>query len=363
MKISRYTNLKSILLASSLFVLTAFSAFALPGVGSYISDSSGQFVYYRDNTFDRESYTGFIYFNDSTYGVRYYAPAVKQGKASQSEKNILLYISVDPKADHIEMTGERIVTFLTPEDTDLVNYLHDMLYELTARRSKAGDVKTTSESEQYFEQFGGFVTMDYDSLIPIFNLRKITASDKKEVFTLVTAGHLASSSDTSFSDFNGIPASVKDSKHKFKPNKKAKTGTYTYSKTESDTQTITLDSQWTQSVDNLWSLGKNAVLALDIIQSDMNDGTVAALTRRLILGSENTYPDLTQFTVSNENGHIKLTNSYYHALSGTITRDFKILSPRTDKKSAAFLTLTVFSGAYTKNQSYFKAILDSYKTE
>jgi len=364
MKISRLTQVpKKFLLLCALSVSAALSSFALPGVSPYISDTSGQYVYYRDSSFERDSYIGFAYFTDSAYGVRYYAPAVKSKKNSRTEKDILIYFSVDPKADHIELTGERIASTISPEDTDLVNYLHDMLYELTARRAKAGDIKTTATSEQDFRQFGGYVSLDFDALIPIFNLKKITASDGKEVLKLVTAGQLTSSNDTSFSDFKGLTTSVKDKKHKFKPSKKAREKTYTFSKTESDQQTITLDSQWTQSVDNLWSQEKNAVLALDIIQADMTDQTLATLKRRLILGTENTYPDLASLSLTEEEGHIKIYNTYCHALSGTVTKDFKILSPRADKKSAAFLTLTVFSGAYGKNQNYFKKILDSYSVK
>ena len=63
------------------FILTFFMIFslnclfALPGVQQLLPDQSGQFVYYRDSSFDRESYVGIIYFDEATYGLRYFAPA------------------------------------------------------------------------------------------------------------------------------------------------------------------------------------------------------------------------------------------------------------------------------------------------
>jgi len=66
---------KITLFAAALFA--AANLFALP-------DASGEYVYYRDSSFNRESYIGFLYYDDSTYEARYYAPPTE----SLAEKNI-----------------------------------------------------------------------------------------------------------------------------------------------------------------------------------------------------------------------------------------------------------------------------------
>src|SRR5574344_1707193 len=115
------------------FIVTA-TVYALPAVTSFVPDTSGEYVYYRDNSFKRPSYIGFIYYDDATYAVRYYAPAV----ADQAliEKDITLYLSVNKNNEHLEFTGETMKGVTSADDTEIVNYMHDLFYELTARRQK-----------------------------------------------------------------------------------------------------------------------------------------------------------------------------------------------------------------------------------
>ena len=62
--------MKKIFLSITTFLL-ALSLFALPGITSKINDQSGQFVYYKDSSFARESYFGILIYDEGTYGVRY----------------------------------------------------------------------------------------------------------------------------------------------------------------------------------------------------------------------------------------------------------------------------------------------------
>ena len=55
-------------------IFISASLFAMPVFESYLPDTSGEYVYYQDRTFDRESYIGIIYYDDDTFGIRYYAP-------------------------------------------------------------------------------------------------------------------------------------------------------------------------------------------------------------------------------------------------------------------------------------------------
>ena len=90
---------KITLFAAALFA--AANLFALPGVQKSVPDASGEYVYYRDSSFNRESYIGFLYYDDSTYEARYYAPATEALPA----KNIDMLFSVAQKNGRMELTG------------------------------------------------------------------------------------------------------------------------------------------------------------------------------------------------------------------------------------------------------------------
>ena len=188
--------------------------------------------------------------------------------------------------------------------------------------------------------------------------------DGKPAFTLVTAGQLASSDDNTFLDFKGIPVSLVDKHHSFKNNKKATGADFTYQVNDSTTQHIRLDSQWKQSMDNLWLLGNSAILAMDIIPAnkEAKDAFLPLLTRRMILGTEQSYPVLGWLSVTTENNKTTISNLHYKPTTESVTQDFKILTKLNDG-SIAFFTLTVFNEAYTKNKAYFKSIIDSYCIE
>ena len=52
-------------------------------------------------------------------------------KKPLAEKDIRILFTIDASQDHVELTGERIISTVTPDDTDIINYIHDILYELT----------------------------------------------------------------------------------------------------------------------------------------------------------------------------------------------------------------------------------------
>ncbi len=350
-----------------IFLLAIFSfslsVFALPGVKSFLPDMSGQYVYYKDSTFERESYTGFLYYDEGTYAIRYYAPMVKDKKKPLAEKDIRILFTVDAAQDHVELTGERIISTVTPEDTDLINYIHDILYELTSRRQKVSYFTDKTASRQEYEQFGGKVTMIFDVLIPIFNLKSISTMDGKPAFTLVTAGQLASSEDNSFFDFKGFPVTLVDKHHAFKKKKSTKAD-FTYQTDTGVSQQIQLDSQWKQSMDNLWLLENSAILAMDVIPApkESADTYLPLLTRRMMLGTEQSYPVLAWLSITTENKKTTISNLHYKPSTESVTQDFKILTTLKNG-NLAFFTLTIFNEAYTKNRAYFQKIIDSYTIE
>jgi hypothetical protein len=193
----------------SLFVIfvIAISAFSLPGFEENLPTESGEYVYYRDFTFAKETYIGFLYYSEDSIGVRCF---------SNGNFDVTILFSLDKSKDYIELTGERIVTQVTPKDVEIVNYIHDMIYELASRRKKVQNEFLTLKEQkspvtkqfvvdQDFVQFGGQVQIVFDGSLPVFNLESITdIYSAKVLLKAVTMGILSDSADTSFEKFTGF---------------------------------------------------------------------------------------------------------------------------------------------------------------
>ena len=167
--------MKKLILSIITSIIITTAAFALPGFTSFIPDTAGEYVYYRDTSFTRESYIGILGYDDSTIQIRYFAP--QDDTAMLPAKEIAILVTVDPKADFWNMTGEKIISTILPDtdDTDIVNYLHDLLYEFSARRISQVAVESGKEIvDQDYAQFGGKVALTFDARIPLFNIRTIT---------------------------------------------------------------------------------------------------------------------------------------------------------------------------------------------
>ena len=222
-------------LISIWFILMMSVCFAIPGVETVFPISSGEYVFYRDYSFPTETYIGFLQYDNTTLAIRYYAKNPESGL-----EDITVYFSFNPNSDFIDMTGEKIIGNVTAEDTETLNYLHDLLYEFAGRRKKLNnsDFSNTLRINQDYVQFGGDVTMVYDVYIPIFNLNRILDEKGNSIFEAVTFGTLADSTDSSFSDFKGfsnLPDFSKKSKNR------------------------DLSSQWILASEDVKTLGEEAI--------------------------------------------------------------------------------------------------------
>ena len=192
----------------SLFVIfvIAISAFSLPGFEENLPTESGEYVYYRDFTFAKETYIGFLYYSEDSIGVRCF---------SDGNFDVTILFSLDKSKDYIELTGERIVTQVTQNEVEVVNYIHDMIYELASRRKKVQNEFLTLKEQTFpitkqfvvaqdFVQFGGQVQLVFDGSIPVFNLESITDFSGKKLLQAVTMGTLSDNADTSFEKFTGF---------------------------------------------------------------------------------------------------------------------------------------------------------------
>ncbi|MCR5763418.1 MAG: hypothetical protein K6G00_08565 [Treponema sp.] len=353
-----YKLIKGSLLSFLLSLTILIPSFAVPGVQYYISDFSGEYVYYSDKTFKTDSIVGFLYYDDTTYAARYYSAA--DNNAKSPERDITIYVNINPEKTHLELTGERIVGATdTFEDTQVVNYLHDLLYEFTECRQKQ-QINSCEpvQSQQTFDQFGGFVTITYNSLIPIFNIQSIASADKTKIFDVLTTGILTSSSDASFTNFKGVNSDIKDKARKFKK-KRAKALTV-----EFEGQKIKIDSQWSQSMENLWLLGDSALLTINTVSvpeayKNSKEQFHDVLLRKLSQSTEGSYSLWQKRSLKSNDGKDSIINMFYQPETGDLTRDFKIIQDM-GNGTYAYLTMTVFESIYQKNKSYFNKIIKSH---
>lgn len=337
-----------------ILISIGINSFALPGVKSFINDTSGEYVFYKDFSFTKESYIGIIYYNDSTYALRYYSPVNK--------KNITTYITVNPKSENLEFTGEKIVGITSGDDSAIVNYLHDIFYELNSRRKKLNEEIFNSKdknfsSNQIYEQFGGSVELTFNNLIPIFNLESIRKANGDYLLQLQTIGLLTDSKDSSFDNFQGFE---KENYNAKKSKKIKKTEMKIFDVLD---KKIQLDQNWTQSMENLFFLKEDALLMLNEVsvpESLSPEMFKIILTRQFIQSTATSYADWQYSSIKNlDNNVIKISNIFFQPQSKNITRDFKILKQNEDGKFT-LMTLTIFDSIYKKNKKYFDLILENY---
>ena len=357
---------------SALMMITG--AFAVPGVEHSFKNISGAYIYYRDYSFNRESYIGFLIYDDSTYAARYFAPAA----GNLEPINIELIFTVDPAKDYVDMTGERFLTPVKPEDTDIINYIHDLIYEFAARRKKAGLISPEVESDskkntlvkfnsspsfmergfvshEDFNQFGGEVFVYYDYMIPVFNVKKIVNNANKNVFEAVAAGVLKSSQDRSFSEFSVIKEETVKPAHDFK-NKKPKPAVYEVEGTK-----ITLDENWSNTIsqevkmDNIFFHEGAALLGISALEKGQSYYAVLAQ----VLFSIDAYTPLDSVSIAEQKDRTTVYSTEIDRKSGEVYEMVTVV--RKGGESLLVLFLNVSKGDFNQNRKYYLNILKGWK--
>ena len=344
----------------ALFISAAI--FAMPVFESYLPDTSGEYVYYQDRTFERESYIGIIYYDDDTFGIRYYAP--KSDSLFLPEKEIALLLTVDKNAGHWEMTGEKILTNISPEpeseDAQIINYLHDLLYEFSSRRGKLPVISPDNQEEvsgySDFVQFGGDVKISYDCIVPLFNIRTISSEKDGKIFDCVSFGQIKSAADTAFTDFKGFPGQAAQDEKAVKSYKKAKAVTVSY-----ENQFVIIDKNWTQQLENCWTLGDDSLISISAIPSFYDDykKNSCFLIRKLLLSSQGSYTDYSASEYFIKVGGVKIISKSYQVKNARMIYNTKILSKKDSGMS--YFSIASYENAYRKNQAYFEKIIRSYR--
>lgn len=353
--------MKRFLLTTIILIFTT-SLFALPGFTPFVPDTAGEYVFYRDYSFARESYIGILNYDDTSYQIRYYAPASRELAAP--EKNIALLFSVNPESDFFDMTGEKIISELEydSDDVDILNYLHDILYEFSARRIKCDQLGAEQvNSIQEYEQFGGKVTICFDSLIPLFNIKNIkNNTDGTTVLSCITYGRIINQEDTSFDQFKGfLPAKPYHAPTVKKVKGKAKKFS------TQDGQSITLDTNWEQKMDNLWMYGNEASLSIATIpvyfeDPDLNNMFVL---RRITESTGGSYTDYENIELSVDRKlHItKVIAKVSQPDNAQIVYVIKEITTNPDSELNSYVSIAAFEDSYLDKSSYYTKLLKSFK--
>jgi hypothetical protein len=369
---------KLILLITTLFI--AFStAIAMPGFNSYIPDKAGEFVYYRDYSFSRESYIGFLKYDDSTYQIRYYSP--HDSKQKLMEKNLALAVTVNPASNFWDMTGEVILQAPqnNEEDIEILNYLHDILYEFSSRRIKVGNISPASKGyinsdifknsgfavTEKYDQFGGTVTTLYDVLIPLWNVKSIVDYTGKVLFDCVTIGRLSSNNDKSFDEFKGFSnVQNKGKVQKFKKSVPAEINI------KDNNLKVIIDSNWTAVNDFIYLLGDEANISAygTAFKGNYDAEKKTLWTLRLFLaGSEKSYTDISSIEIINKTENERFTKISYKSYlpdSKNIIYTTRLINiPSNSKENVNLFSLSVNLNAYTKKKAYYDGIIKSCSFE
>jgi len=351
----------------TLLICLSGIVFAVPAIQSYIPDQGGEYVYYKDNSFARESYIGILGYDSSNFQLRYYAPATKEFPA---EKIVATAISTDVVNGHFDLTGENILIadYANEEDVDIINYLHDLIYEFASRRSKIEDLSPKSKGYVNFEalnnnglsvstdyvQFGGNVTIVYDVIIPFFNIKRIDDSKGKPVFECVQIGKISSTEETLFDKYIPVPEIAKVKINSIKQ-KKAKEETYQYLG-----RNIKLDTSWEKKTDYMYIQNDDAIFTFATyeVPSSITDETyiLYTLVRNLLESKDNNYIDFKKCDVVFSNMG---ANIYFDTLSAPTKNVFytaKYLT-LTSINTYDYLSFAAKKAVYLQKRSYYdKAI-------
>ncbi len=349
--------MKKIFLLLVLFVLP-LSVFAIPGVVSPIPTEAGQYVYYKDSSFTWETYIGFIQYDEATYGIRYYAPKPETGSS-----DIEILITIDATQDYVLMTGEKIVSDVIMDDNTVINYLHDIFYELAPRRknvefdyilpevnAKCATTKKTVHNDFY--QYGGDVLIEYDLYIPVFNVRSIK-SGENIVFEAVTMGQLTETGDSSFSDFKGFPVLP--------------------AKTKNDSLVIDdMDSKWVEQ-NGFAFIGSesmffmyDAELPSDFMQQ-YNISAYDYMSKDFSMSRTGSYVYLPEQEIRGVDEVLVVSNTIYMPDLNQYIKDFKILQENSIKSETEsemelynIVLLSSFYEVYYSNKEDFDELLNSF---
>ena len=311
---------------------------------------SGDYVIYRDYSWKAPTWVGFLYYNDETYG------AFIRTDSPENPHTVSILFSTQVEKGRLVLTGQQIISSITPDDTFGVNYLMELLpklYELkTFPRAGKAPFGTTAVRKQ-MEEFGGAVTLDFQSFVPLFHLKAITGAKKETVLELVEIGSINGNGESVFYGYS--PTEPQQNTNIFTVDKAAKKETVTLSGVR-----LHLDSQWKKIADNSFLCGDTAFLTVSTVTiPPAENGIPLSVPERLLrlLTASSPYAKtlLPYTTIEGKPTSFTLKQSVYDVESKKISKDIKRCIKNKDG-SFTIVSLTVNSHAYSAEQAYFNGL-------
>ncbi len=313
---------------------------------------SGDYVVYRDYTWEKATWIGFLYYDDSTYGAFLVTP--------ESGSKVSLLFRVETVEGQMILTGQNIISKITQDDVMAVNYLMTLLPDMYAWRLSAGTVKTDRppllpplvSKVLVKPEFGGEVVLNYASEVPVFNMQDMVSSAGKPVLSLARMGHIQAGEEESFFGFVPVPELKEGAALSVPSSRKSEVKTV-------DGVKVNLDDQWTMVADNTFFLGDAAALIVDTI--DLTEQKIdqknlpVSLVRLFSLSSKSSWALPPSLSVTGTAKKIRIANTFYDMTTGAANRDIKLCMPLA-KGKCTIISLSVSETAYRANKAYFDSL-------
>lgn len=343
-------TIRLIICCMTAFIPTFLFATQKPLTESAQGTLSGDYVIYRDYSWKAPTWIGFLYYNDETYG------AFIRTDDPENPRTVSILFSGNIEKGKLSLTGQQIISSITPDDTFGVNYLMTLLpklYELKTFPRDAKIVFGTTTVRKQMEEFGGAVTLDFQSFVPLFHLKTITGAKKETILELTEIGSINGNGESVFYGYS--PAKPKQGTNTFILDKSAKKETITVSDVP-----LHLDSQWKKIADNSFLCGNTAFLTVSTVNlpADKSGNTLSVpeqLLRWLSSSSPFAKTLLPYTTIQGTQTAFTLTQSIYDVESKQVSKDIKRCI-KNKEGSFTIISLTVNSHAYSAEQVYFNGL-------
>jgi len=339
-----------IVCCTAAFIPAFLFAAQKPTTESVQGTFSGDYVIYRDYSWKVPTWIGFLYYNDETYG------AFIRTDDPENPRTVSILFSGKIEKGKLSLTGQQIISSITPDDTLSVNYLMELLpklYELkTFPRAGKAPFGTATVRKQ-MEEFGGDVTLNFQSFVPLFHLKALTGAKKETVLELIEIGSINGNGESVFYGYN--PIEPQQDANEFTVDKAAKKETITVSGVQ-----LHLDSQWKKIADNSFLCGNTAFLTVSTVNiPPAENGSLLSVPERLLrlLTASSPYAKtlLPYTTVEGKQTAFTLKQSVYDIESKKTSKDIKRCIKNKDG-SFTIVSLTVNIHAYSAEQAYFNGL-------
>ncbi len=308
---------------------------------------SGDFVMYRDYSWKEPTWIGFLYYDDETYGAVLYTPS--------KNSRVSILFSCTTEDGRLELTGQKIISKITQDDTFAVNYLMSILPSLYSYRvmpeQRTGLFASETETIDD-EMFGGTAYVQFDNYVPLFHIKTLDNAEHDLILELQEIGTVQGKPDLYF--YNYVPVEPKKSFTPYKRKKNAKKESVKVLDL-----TFHLDSGWKKIADTSFLYGDTAFLTATVLNIPKEEKSVFKNPEKLIryfLSSGSTAKVMLPYTtISGTEKKFTIMQSVYDVQLQKINKDIKCCKKNNDG-SYTVISLTVDSHAYSADSAYFNAI-------